>query len=819
MTDLIRDIRHALRSATRSPGYSLVTILTLAIAIGATTTIASVVERALLRPLSFVNDEQLVTLLESNGSSQQRLASYPVYLDWVEQSRSFSDLSFIRGNSGILKDTDGAEQVLIGYVSPRYFAMMGANPALGRTFGAEEERNNSGNVAVLSHEFWLRRFGGDESIIGQTLRMDDGILTVVGVMPAGAAYPAWADLLRPIAAVLSTDPALAQRGVRSDSRVVARLRPGVSTESATAEMGAVAKRIASAYPADAEGWTSVQLTPLRDEVIGNVRPMLLTLGAAVLFGLLIACVNVANLSLVRAAARTREVAVRAALGASRGRIARQLLAESLVLASAAGLVGLLITQWATSALRAAAPAALPRAAELTVDIRVLAVALVLTLLTAALCGLAPAIHMARSDLAGMMRGGRASGSATARGRRVQSALTVVQFALALMLLVGAGLLVQSYRKVQAVDVGFDPHGIVALRVIPPSPRYDAAPAVASLYERLLTAMRELPDVSAAAVVNHAPLTSGGIPTQVCVPGRVIDSTGGDAALYKTVSADYLRVMDIPLLQGRWFTNSDMTSAATGVVISKTMANRFWPDVDPIGRTLTIFKSSQVRPDFGAPVTVQVIGVVGDVLHFGMESQALNEVYVPYTSEPWPHSMLLVRTTRSTSAFVQDMRGAVLSVDRDIPVSGSGQGAGIQPLDRNIETLMATRSWMMSMVVAFAASALLLAALGIYGVTAYLVAQRTHEMGIRVALGASRRQVMTLVLRRGVLHALLGVVIGLSGAFALTRLVRGLLFGTSPTEPLIFVLGPALLTLVALAACYVPARRAARVDPVVALRAE
>jgi putative ABC transport system permease protein len=398
-------------------------------------------------------------------------------------------------------------------------------------------------------------------------------------------------------------------------------------------------------------------------------------------------------------------------------------------------------------------------------------------------------------------------------------LTVLQFALALMLLVGAGLLVQSYRRVQEVDVGFDPQGVVAFRVVPPSPRYDSAPAVAALYDRLISAVRSVGGVSAAAVVNHAPLGNGGIPTQVRVPGRVVDSTGSDAALYKTVSADYREVMDIPVIAGRWFTENDMTSAATGVVISKTMADRFWPGASAIGQSLTIFKSSQVRPDFGAPVNAQVIGVVGDVLHFGMETQALNEVYVPYTSEPWPHSVLLVRTNRPSASVIPELRRAILSVDRDIPVSGSGRGAGIQPLVRNIDTLLATRSWMMTMVIAFAASALLLAALGIYGVTAFLVAQRTHELGVRVALGASRRQILSLVLRRGVVHALLGVVLGLTGAFALTRLMSSLLFGTSPTEPLIFVMGPMVLTLVAIVACYLPARRASGVDPVVALRAE
>jgi putative ABC transport system permease protein len=418
-----------------------------------------------------------------------------------------------------------------------------------------------------------------------------------------------------------------------------------------------------------------------------------------------------------------------------------------------------------------------------------------------------------------MRGGRAAGGQSRGSRRFQSALTIVQFALALMLLVGAGLLMQSYRQVQSVDVGFTPDGLLALHVEPPSPRYDTAPAVMALYDRLLAAVREVPGVSSAALANHAPLGNAGIPTQVRIAGRAVDTTGNDAALYKTVSVEYARVMDIPVLKGRWFIESDMTSSATGVVVSKTMASRFWPNDNPIGKSLTVFKSSQARPDFGEPVNARVVGVVGDVRHFGMESDPASEVYVPFTSEPWPHAMLLIRITGPEAAVAEGIRRAVVAVERDLPLSGSSGRAGIRPLTANIETLLASRSLMLSVIAGFAASALLLAALGIYGVTAYVVTQRTHEVGVRIALGATRERVIGMVLRRGVMLAVVGAVLGLVGALALTRLLGALLFATSPTDPVVFIGVAALLLVVSLLACYVPARRASRVDPVVALRAE
>jgi putative ABC transport system permease protein len=547
--------------------------------------------------------------------------------------------------------------------------------------------------------------------------------------------------------------------------------------------------------------------------------MMLTLAAAVALGLLIACVNVANLSLVRAAGRARDVAVRVALGATRGHIARQLLAEMFLLATAAGALGVLLTIWATGALRSAASPQIPRAAELTVDMRVLGVAVVLSLVTAALCGLAPAIGLLRADVTGALRDGRGAGLGTRSGRRLQSALTVSQFALALMLLIGAGLLVQSFRRAQEINVGFDPGGLLALRVLPPSPRYDSAPAAALLYERLVTAARDVPGIEAAAFTNHAPLSNASMPTRIRVPGRATDTTGADGALYKTVSPDYLRLMRIPLIYGRWFTNADMTPTATGVVVSDEVGKRYWPGENPIGRSITIFKSSQARADFGSEVHALVIGVVGSVRHFGMESNPAAEVYVPFTTEPWAHGVLLVRTTLPAVSVIPALRKAIAGVDADLPISGAGRLAGIQPLDRSIDALLATRRWMMSLVTAFAASALLLAALGIYSVTAYAVSQRVHEIGVRMALGATRERVVAMVVRRGVMHAALGVAVGLAGALALTRLLATLLFATSPREPVTFVVVSLALALVAAVACYMPARRAARIEPVEALRGD
>jgi putative ABC transport system permease protein len=817
MTNLRGDLAYAVRTLRKSPGFSITALLTLAICIGATVTVFSVLDRVLLRPLPYPHAERLVLLWEQSEGGDLRLASYPTFRDWREQSRAFDGLAFARGTGGMLASDTGREQLTVASVSRGFFTVLGARPLVGRTFLPEEER--AGGVVVLSHALWRRRFGGDPGVVGRTIQFDGGAVTVVGVMPPGAGYPEWAELWRPIEPLAATDPALARRGVHSDSRVVGRLAPGVSQVAALADLGAVQGRLAAAYPAESATWTSARLRPLRDQVVGDSRPALLVLGAAVAFVLLIACVNVANLSFVRASTRAREIAIRAVLGASRARIARQLMAESAVLAAAAGALGLLLAAWAVHLLRVKAPLSLPRAAELVVDGRVAGFALALTAVAACVFGVAPTLRAAGVEPGEPLRGGRHTGAGR-RGGRVRGLLTVAQLALAVVLLVGAGLLIKSFRRMRAVDVGFDTGHLLAVRISPPSPRYDGAERAEALYRRLLERAAAVPGVTSVAVVNHLPLSGASIATRVLVPGRVEDPRGEDAALYKTVSEGYLRTVGMRLLAGRWFTEADMTRGGVGVVVSDVVATRYWPGESPIGKALTIFRSSQGRPEFGTPMPSQVIGVVSSVRHFGpTEETPTPEVFVPYTRETWPWASLVVRTAGDPARVAPALRRAVLDVDPELPVEGGGRLYGVQPLDGYLSSFLEPQRYATSLLGAFALAALLLAAIGVYGVTAYAVSQRTRELGVRMALGATAANVVRHVLRDGALHAAAGVALGLGGAAAATRLLTKLLFGTSPLDAATFVLVPLLLVAVAAAACLAPALRAARIAPTEAMRAE
>ncbi len=817
---LAQDLRYALRSLRRSPGFTFAVVLTLALAIGGNAAIFSLIRGILLRPLPYADSDRLVSVTELHQQEGERLASYPTFQDWQRESQSFDGLTFIRGQTVIFRSPEGPEQLISGYVSPEFFQVTGSVPLVGRGFAPEEERQGGPDVAVISYPLWQRRFSRDPGAIGRTMTISGRSVTIIGVMPPGFGYPTWATLWMPIANLPASDQAvLTARGLHTDSRVIARLRPGVSVQRAESELGLVAGRLAAAYPAESGGWTRVRLSPIAAEIMGDARPRLLLLQASVFMVLLIGCANLANLSIARGAARSRELAVRAALGARPSRLMQQVLIESSLLAVAGGLAGVLLAGSVHSTLRSLAPEAFPRLDEVSVDWLVVLFTLILSFFTAGAFGLLPALRASSPDLtSGLSEGGRQLGSGM-RSSRTRSLLIVAEVALAMMLLIGAGLLLRSFARMNAVKLGFQPDRLLTLRVMPPEPRYSDPNRAMLLYQRLQQVTASVPGVESVALTNHVPLTGASIQTRVVIEGRGSASPSDDAALFRTVSPEYFRTMGIPLLAGRELGAGDLTASSPAVVVNQTFARRYWPSTSPLGHRVTAFKSVQRRADFGEPLDGVVVGVVGDVRHFGQESDVEPEVYLPYTRNPPRWISLLVRTRSDPQAMILPLRRAVLAVEPDLPVVGDAIWTGFAPLSEYLVQGRAARTLNAALVGLFAATALLLAMIGLYGVVAYLTTRREREIALRITLGARRRDVLNVVLKRTLLLCLCGLVLGTLGALLLTRFMAGLLFGVEATDPGTFgVVAPGLAAVV-FAASVIPALRATRVDPMISLRSE
>jgi len=814
---IARDLRVAERAIRNAPGFAATVILTLALGIGASATIFSVVDHVLIRPLPYPDADRLVTLYQRGKGGNLRLVSFPTLQDWATANVGLSGLAWIRGDGLMLERPDGPQRVTAGYVSRGFFAITGQRPALGRTFTPEEEGGGGPDVVVLSHDLWQQTFGGDVNIIGRTLRLDSASVIVVGVMPPGVAYPTWAQAWRPLVTLAGRDPAIDRRDFHADSRAIGRLAPGVDVAQATRLLSVVQQGIASDYKEEAD-WTGAELTPLQEELVGDIRSALIALGSAVALILLIACVNVANLAAVRGSSRGRELAIRFALGASRAQVVRQLAIESSTLALLGGGAGVVLASRAVSWVRATAPFDLPRAQEIALDARAVAVAASITIVTVLVFGVVPALRAALAGGSpGALLGARSIAGGTRRESRGRAMLTSAQFAIALLLLVGAGLLAQSYRRVLAVRIGYDPRGLVSAAVTPPDTRYGDPAAALALYQRIVDRLRAEPGVEDAAVVNFMPGGRAGVPTRIEIPGRPVNSE--DMATYVTASEGYLRTLRIPLVRGRWFSADEMRSPGDGVVISESVAKRYWPGENPVGRPLTIYRSSQARADFGRAVSAVVIGVVADVRQFGPESEPNPSVYVPISAEPWPWVSFAVRLRDAGSASPDALRRAVMQVEPNLLPVGPGAAATFRRAEHSLSATLAPRRYVLGIVGAFSVCALVLAAFGIYGVTSYSVARRRHEFGVRLALGASARQVERSVLAWGATLAVAGCAVGMVVGFALVRVVRQLLYDTAPTDPAVLVSVPLLLIAIGAVAVYVPARRAARVDPIVALRAE
>jgi putative ABC transport system permease protein len=814
---LTRDLRLALRTLGRTPGYTVAVVLTLALGSGGATAVFSVLRSVVLRPLPYAPRDRVMLAAERDSADNLRLASYPTFQDWRAGSQAFEAMAFARGLGAVLKSGDRAERLVGAFVSDEFFRVLPEPAAVGRTLDARDWEPGAPGVVVLSYHLWRRRFGGDGAVAGRTVTLGDRTYTVVGVMPADFVYPTWADFYAPISAILSTDVALRQRGLHVDSRVVARLRPGVDSAAGVRALSAVAAHLAEAYPAESGGWRRAALVPVATEILGDVGPQLRMLTVAAVFVLLIACVNIASLSLGRTSARSRELAIRAALGGGPPALLRMLGAECLVLGVAAGLLGLgaalLLLRW----IQVAGKELLPRVDELTLDVRFMLASVALGLVVVMLLGVVPALRR-RSTLVGALKDGSGAGRGPAR-RRLRSVLIVGEFALALVLLAGAGLLVRSLQRLQEVRTGFDEGRLLAVPIDPPSPRYDDPDRALQLYRAVAAAVAAVPGVTSVALTNFVPLSGASISTAIEVEGAPPDPNNTQEVMFRETDSAYFRTMGIPVVAGRDFAPDEIEHPGEAVLVNQALAGRYWPGRNPVGRRITVFKSAQGRPEFGEPVRGRIIGVVGNVRHFSLDTDFTPEVYVPYTLTVWPHMALVARVAGDPSRFIPVLERSVRAVDPDLPLEGASLQAGVYELSASLRESLSYRRFITGLLAAFALPAVLLAALGIYGVVAYLVTQRSHEIGIRLALGAQRHAVLRMVLVEGTRLAMVGVVLGTLGAAATTRWLRAQLYEVSATDPTTFAVTALVLVAIGALATLVPARRATRVDPVRALQAE
>ena len=818
------ELAHAARGLRKQRGLAPAVVLTLGIAIAAASVIVAVANQALREPLPYRGASRLLILWEKSQGGDSRLASYPTFLDWrAAAPRSLAGLAFVRGTLDVLSTAEGPLRATAGFVSPGYFKTLGATPLLGRFFASDEEAAGHGDAALLSERLWRSQFGGDRGIIGRSITSSGRALTVVGVVPTAMAYPFWADLWRPISAIADSDPALASRHHHTDSRLVIRLAGGVAPATAMRDLSTIQQRLAVTYADHGPDWTTADFQPLSWEFVGTSAPALETLAGAAVMVLLVACVNVATLLLLRAFAREREFAIRTALGASHVGVARLTLIESALLGCAAGVVALLLTWWGLGLIRGIAPDSIPTSAEIRFDVRVAGLVVALALVATTIIASAPFLRAVRRHTLEPLRAGWQPTSGGRGGNRWRSGLAAAQLAMALTLLAGTGLLIESFRRLSEVDLGFDPSHLALFWIAPPAPKYDQPDQAAALYARLRDAAVAVPGIEGVAIANHGPLTGGYVVTQYVVPGRTAPADGSDAALYKTVGESYLNVMKGRLLRGRWFTAADIRGASDGVVINERLAKRVWPNADPVGRPITVFRSSQARPGFGDPLPSVVIGVIADMHHISISDDPMDEVYVPYTREVWPGIGLLIRSRGEPLALEPALRRALLSVEPDLPVLGSTGWRTFEPIGTYIDRLLAPRQLVLRLVLGFAGVAVALAAIGVYVVIAFGVAQRTREIGIRMAVGATTRDVITLVLRQSLALAVVGAVAGIGGGVAIARVLRAtldsVLYRTSPFAVLPLVVAAGVLGAITLAAAWMPARRAAGIDPVTALRSE
>jgi putative ABC transport system permease protein len=798
MSGLWQDVRYGARMLLKQPGFTLVAILTLALGIGANTAIFSVVNAVLLRPLPFKDSDRLVLVwnngAEAAGGDRTPLAVADL-LDVRAQSRSYESVGAFQNGSFNYISGDVPEQVRGVSVTANFLSLLGVVPQLGRDFQTSDEQVGAVRTVLISDRFWRSHFGADKQVVGRSINLSGVSTAIIGVMPANLDFPnREVDLWR----ALQLEPPT-RRGPYFLTGM-ARLKPSVSVQQARAE-SLTMKSTPGTYNLD------FNVLPVNEFLFGDVRPALIALLVAVTLVLLIAAVNVANLTLVRAASRLKEISIRTALGASRGRIVRRLLIESLLLAIAGGVFGTLCAFWGVSALVQFAPENLPRVNQIKIDGFVLLWTAVVSLLTGLAFGLVPAWQGSRLNLNEVLRDGGRGSTESAGRRRGRSVLVIAELALAVMLLTGAGLLIKSLWRLQQVDLGINPEHVLTMQMSLRGQRYEKPEPVREFTSRLVEQTRSLPGVRAAAVTNSLPPDETEFSSDFIIEGRTPAKDLPQIAYFNRVSPEYFQALGIPLRAGRSFTNSDSSGSASVIVINETLRRRFFPGEDPVGKRLNL-------ANVGDPDWTQIVGVVGDVKYNGMADDVQPAIYQSTGQQAaWDFALILKTDVKDPLSLTTAARDEINRLDPTLPVTK------VSTMEQRVATAMAPSRFRTTLIALFAAVALILACVGIYGVISYSVTQRTHEIGIRIALGAQRRNVLQLVLGQGAFLAVIGVVLGLGGAFALTRLMAGLLFGVTPTDAAIFTFVPLGLTAIALLASYLPARRATKVDPLVALRYE
>jgi putative ABC transport system permease protein len=790
----------------KHPGFTAVAVIALALGIGANTAIFSVVNAVLLRPLPFSDPQSLMVIYEfrADRGGVRSSVSYPNFVDWRKQSSTFERFSSYRDTDLVLTGLAEPLRLHGAVVNADLFPILGVSPAIGRAFTEEEDGKDS-RVVLLSHRLWAQRFGSDPGVLGRSLTLGGKGYTVVGVMPAGFQFPVDGENIDMWTTVALDSGMFEQRGAHY-MHVIGRLKPGVTVTAARAEMDGIAANLERQYPDD-NAHRGIVVVPALESLVGDVRPALLILLGAVAMVLLIACVNVANLLLARATTRHREMAIRAALGANRLRVVRQLLTESVLLSIVGGSLGLLIAMWGTSALVALSREDLPRAAQIGLDIKVLGFTLLVSLITGVVFGLAPAIQSSRTDLTEALKeGGRGSSEGGGRNR-LRGVLVVAEVAIAIVLLAGAALLIQSLRHLEQVNPGFNPHNLLTFNIGLPEVKYPA-PQQVEFYRQLKARLESLPGVKSASAVMPLPLGGDRMRVTFEVEGRPLAKGELPVTEIRTIGLDYFRTMGIPLVKGREFDEHDDKKGAPVIIVNEAFAIRFFPGEEVIGK----FVKPGISADDDEEKIRQIVGVVGNVKHNKLNDEADPEAYEPHAQLTFDMSML-VRTETDPRSLINAVQKEVRAMDPDMPAYG------IKTLDDYLSASVARPRFNALLLGVFAALALILTAVGLYGVMNYSVTQRTHEIGIRVALGAGSREVLGMVVRQGMTLTGIGIAVGLVGAFFLTQFLSSLLFGVSATDPIIFALISVILAIVALGACFVPGRRATQVDPMVALRQE
>ena len=805
MESLLGDIRYALRNLLRRPGFTLIAVVTLAVGIGANTAIFSAIHSLLLNPLPFPELDRVVAIWDkqpSHGITHNEV-TFANYLDWQSQTQSFEHLALYRWWSANLTGVDPPERIQGFLVTTNFFDVLGMKPIMGRNFLPDENQEGD-DVVIISHSLWQRRFGGDPNILNKTITVSNTVCTVIGVMPEHFNFPKGGEVY----STLTFTPQLTQNRGSHAYYVIGRLKPGATIEGSQAEIDNIMARLEQQFPETNKGWGST-VFPIVADTVRLYDTALWVMMAAVGFVLLIACANVANLMLARATGRQREIAVRTALGASRWRIVRQLLTESVIVALIGGALGTLIGLWGIDALRAANPGDAAKFApgwyQLGINFPVLLFTVGLSVFSGIVFGLAPALQVSKPNLNDSLKEG--SRQTSGSSHRLRSSLVVLEVALSLMLLVGAGLLARSFLSLLRTDPGFNPDNVLTMRLGLQGEKYKEEPPIAAFYNELVQRVKVLPGVESAAVVNYLPLGGSNSSDSYLVEGEPEPEPGQDnVGRYRVATPDYFRTMQMSLVRGRAFTDQDKRDATRVVIVNETLARRHWPDRDPIGKRIRFDVPLERAP------WMEIVGVVRDVKH-ELNIPVEPEYYLPLEQDSWFSMVLVARTSVDPASLVPAVRQQVLAMDKNQPVF-------------DVKTMQEVRSMSVALysfssvtLAIFAVVALLLAAVGIYGVMAFAVTQRTQEIGIRMALGARTGDVLKLVVKHGMKLALLGLLIGLSGSWAITRFLEQMLVGVEPTDLLTFSVVSVFLLLAAFVACYLPARRATKVDPLVALRYE